>query len=142
MGIGCVTGSIPASRQSAVIAGTRRTKSIPCRSRASRNTRWSAAICCQTARATASRGANSAPGMSAMKRSPFSPTRVAPSPRTASLNSFRRERSGVECRRGELDEFKIGHRRAGPRREREALAKGSGRICPVQEQSADAFRSR
>jgi hypothetical protein len=44
----------------------------------------------------------------------------------------------VERRRMELDKFKIGHDGAGARCEREALAKGSSRIGPMQKQTSDA----
>ena len=53
-------------------------------------------------------------------------------------DEFQRKGSAVERRRMELNEFEIGHDRAGARREREALAKGSGRIGAMQEQPADA----
>jgi hypothetical protein len=44
----------------------------------------------------------------------------------------------VERRRMKLDKFKIGHDGAGACCEREALAKGSSRICPMQKQTSDA----
>ncbi len=44
----------------------------------------------------------------------------------------------VERRRMELDKFKIGHDGAGACCEREALAKGSSRICPMLKQTSNA----
>ena len=108
--------------------------------RASRKMRCPSAMCRQTARATTSRGASSARGVSAMKRVPFSSTRIAPSPRTASLMRFKRRSRRIERGRVELDEFEIGECGSGAGGERKALAEGAGGICPMREEAADTAR--
>ena len=110
----------------------------PGASRASRNTRCPAARWRQTARATTSRGASSAPGSSAMKRSPVSSISTAPSPRTASVTQRHRARRPVEARSGGT--ARTPGRRAPRRRAPPARGPGrsSRRIGGVGEKPADA----
>ena len=96
------------------------------------------ARCRQIARATTSRGASSAPGVSAMKRSPVSLMRMAPSPRTASLTSGIGPRRSVERGRMELHELEVGEFGAGARRKRETLAETAERVGAVCIEPADA----
>ena len=106
-GWAAVAGSIPASRQAAVMPGKRWAKRGPSAARASRKTRWPAAIWRQTARETTSRGSSSARPSPAMKRVPASSMRIAPSPRTASLIKRHRVETDIERGGMELDELHI-----------------------------------
>ena len=73
----------------------------------------------------------------AMNRQPASSTRIAPSPRTASLTSGVGRTCAVERGRVELHELQVDEFGASARRERQALSEAAERIGAVVVESAD-----
>ena len=71
-------------------------------------------------------------------RAPCSSTRIAPSPRSASVSSGMGSTPDVERRRVELHELHVGQARAGARGQREAVADGVRRIGGVRVEAAQA----